>query len=87
MCIRDSHNAGYYLGQGLSFEETKDKIGQVIEGANSAKAALDLANKYHVTMPIVEQINEMLFQGKDAKTAINDLLTRDRRVEYHSLSW
>lgn len=82
-----NHNAGYYLGQGLSFEETKDKIGQVIEGANSAKAALDLANKYHVTMPIVEQINEMLFQGKDAKTAINDLLTRDRRVEYHSLSW
>ena len=82
-----NHNAGFYLGQGYSFEETKEKIGQVIEGANSAKAALALAEKYNVSMPIVEQINSMLFDGKDAKTAVNELLCRDKQIEYKTLSW
>lgn len=82
-----NHNAGYYLGQGLSFEETKEKIGQVIEGANSAKAVLGLAKKYNVSMPIVEQINAVLFEGKSAQEAMTNLLQRDKKVEYSSLSW
>lgn len=82
-----NHNAGYYLGQGYTFEETKEKIGQVIEGANSAKAVLELANKHHVVMPIVEQINQMLFDGKDVKKAVADLLSRDKKIEYSTLSW
>lgn len=82
-----NHNAGFYLGQGYSFKEVQEKIGQVIEGVNSAKAALELSKKYNVSMPIVEQINEMLYNGKDAKEAISDLLTRDKQIEYHSLSW
>ncbi len=82
-----NHNAGYYLGQGCSFEETKQKIGQVIEGANTAKAALDLAHKYGISMPIVEQVNEILFKGKDAKNAVYDLLNREKQTEYKTLSW
>lgn len=82
-----NHNAGFYLGQGYSFEETKEKVGQVIEGANSAKAALEMAKKYKVSMPIVEQINAVLFEGKDAKEALEDLLSRDRRSEHNTLSW
>ena len=82
-----NHNAGYYLGKGYTFEETKEKIGQVIEGANSAKAVLDLANAHHVVMPIVEQINMMLFEGKEAKQAIHDLLARDKKLEYNTLNW
>jgi glycerol-3-phosphate dehydrogenase (NAD(P)+) len=82
-----NHNAGYYLGQGYSFEETKVKIGQVIEGANTVKAALDLAAKFHITMPIMEQVDNVLFEGKEAKKAVESLLKREKRIEYHTLSW
>ena len=44
----------------------------VVEGVYSAKAAKALAEKYQVEMPIVEQINKVLFEGKSAKEAVND---------------
>lgn len=80
-------NAGYLIGQGKSMEEAIRQVGQVVEGINSAKAALALARKYNVEMPIVEQINMVLFEGKTAMDALNDLLNRDRRIEYKTLEW
>ena len=49
-----NHNCGYMLGQGKTLEEAKKEIKQVIEGVNCAKAAMALANKNHVTMPIAQ---------------------------------
>ena len=46
-----------------------------------------LANKYHVTMPIVEQINEILFEDKPTQLAMKDLLERDKVSEYKTLKW
>lgn len=80
-------NAGYLMGQGKTMEEATKQVGQVVEGVNSAKAALALAQKNDVEMPIVEQINMVLFEGKKASEALNDLLMRDRRKEYKSLDW
>ena len=68
-------------------EEAKKEIKQVIEGVNCAKAAMALANKNHVTMPIVEQINAILFSDKTAEQAVADLLMRDKVSEYKSLTW
>lgn len=82
-----NHNCGYLLGQGKTLEEAKQEIKQVIEGVNCAKAAMALANKYHVNMPIVEQINAVLFENKSAQDALQDLIVRERVIEYHSLSW
>lgn len=82
-----NHNCGYLLGQGKTLAEAKEEIKQVIEGVNCAKAAMALANKYHVTMPIVEQINAMLFEDKPAKLAMKDLLERDKASEYKTLTW
>ncbi len=82
-----NHNCGYLLGQGKTLEEAKAEIKQVIEGVNCAKAAMVLANKKHVTMPIVEQINAVLFANKSAKQAVIDLLSRDKVSEYKSLKW
>lgn len=79
--------AGNLIGQGKATQDALKQVGQVVEGINSAKAALDLAHKYNVEMPIVEQINMVLFEGKTAKDALNDLLNRDRRVEYKTLEW
>lgn len=79
--------AGYLMGQGKTMEEAMKEVNQVVEGVNSAKAALHMAQKYNVDMPIVEQINMVLFEGKSAKDALSDLLNRDKRKEYKTLEW
>jgi glycerol-3-phosphate dehydrogenase (NAD(P)+) len=80
-------NAGNLMGQGKTMEEATKIVGQVVEGINSARAALALAQANEVEMPIVEQINLVLFENKSASDAVNDLLNRDRRKEYKSLDW
>lgn len=82
-----NRNAGYLMGQGKSMEEAMAEVNQVVEGVNSAKAALALAKKNEVEMPIVEQINQVLFEGKTSKDALVELLNRDRRKEYKTLEW
>jgi len=80
-------NAGYLMGKGYSMEEAMKEVNQVVEGVNSARAAWDLSKKNEVEMPIVEQINLVLFEGKSPNEALSDLLLRDRRREYKSLEW
>ncbi len=82
-----NHNAGFLLGQGKTLEEAKAEIGQVVEGVNSAQAALALAKKCGVEMPIVEQVNAVLFENKEAKEALTDLLVREKATEYSTLDW
>lgn len=79
--------AGYLLGTGLTMGEAMKEVKQVVEGVYSAKAALKLAKKYQVCMPIVEKVNEVLFESKSAKDAVHELLTRDRAKEYTALQW
>lgn len=82
-----NHNCGYLLGKGKTLSEAKAEIRQVVEGVNCAKAAMALARKYQVTMPIVEQINAVLFEDKSTEQAMKDLLERDKVREYKSLTW
>lgn len=82
-----NHNAGYYIGQGMTVDEACKKVNQVVEGINSAKAAMDLAKKYDVSMPIVEEINAVLFENKSAADALKDLLTRAKQTEYTFVDW
>ena len=82
-----NRNAGFYIGQGMTMDEAMKKVEQVVEGVNSSKAALALGKKYNVEMPIVEQVNLVLFENKSPKEALNDLLIRDKRIEYKTLSW
>ncbi|MDF2610583.1 MAG: Glycerol-3-phosphate dehydrogenase [Lachnospiraceae bacterium] len=82
-----NRNAGYLMGKGYSMEEAMKEVKQVVEGVYSAKAALDLAKKYNVDMPIVEQVNKVLFENKSPEEAVNDLLLRDKRREYSELKW
>lgn len=82
-----NHKAGELMGKGLTAKEAMEEVKQVVEGVYSAKAALKLADKYNITMPIVEEVNHVLFDQKSAKDALNDLLARDRRKEYSDLKW
>lgn len=76
-----NHNAGYLIGKGYTMKAAMEEVKQVVEGVNSARAALLLARKYNVSMPIVEQINEVLFGDKTAKEALFELFARARQEE------
>ena len=78
-----NRNAGYLIGQGKSYKEAMAEVKMVVEGVYSAKATLKLAKKYGVDMPIVEEVNKVLFEGKPAREAVVDLLTRDRKAEIY----
>lgn len=82
-----NRNAGYLMGKGYTAKEAMDEVKQVVEGVYSAKAALLLAEKYDVSMPIVEEVNQVLFYDKSAKDALANLFARDKRKEYSDLKW
>ena len=82
-----NRKAGYLIGQGMSMQEAMDEVKMVVEGVYSAKAAAKLAQKYEVSMPIVDEVNEVLFDGKSPAEAVNDLMMRESRSENHSLTW
>jgi glycerol-3-phosphate dehydrogenase (NAD(P)+) len=72
---------GLALGQGSEVEQAILSIGQVVEGYRNTKEVRTLAQRYNVEMPIVEQVYQVLYSGKDAKRAAADLLSRDRKFE------
>lgn len=76
-----NHNAGYLIGQGKTYQEAMDEVKMVVEGVYSAKAALALAKKYNVEVPITEQVNRVLFEDVSAKDAVPSLLLRNRTSE------
>ncbi|MDY3888671.1 MAG: NAD(P)H-dependent glycerol-3-phosphate dehydrogenase [Agathobacter sp.] len=86
---RHSRNrkAGMLMGQGYTMEEATKEVQMVVEGIYSAKAALGLAEKYNVSLPIIEEVNKVLFEGKAAKDGVADLMLRDKRVEHADLAW
>ena len=86
---RHSRNrkAGYLIGQGKTMQEAMDEVQMVVEGVYSAKAAKILAEKYGIDMPIVDEVNQVLFDGKSAKDAMVDLMLRDKKIEHPELPW
>jgi glycerol-3-phosphate dehydrogenase (NAD(P)+) len=53
----------------------------VAEGVNTADSGRALARRTGVEMPITEEVYRILFRGKDARKAVNDLMTRDAKAE------
>lgn len=76
-----NRRAGILLGEGKSLDETLETVHMVVEGVNTAKAAYMLSKKYGVSMPIVEEANKILYEGKNAKEAVNSLMTRNKKGE------
>lgn len=72
---------GLALGQGKDVDTAQTEIGQVVEGYRNTKEVFLLAERMGVEMPIVDQIYQVLYQGKDARLAAKDLLARDKKAE------
>ena len=82
-----NRRAGILIGKGCTMEEAMREVKMVVEGVFSAKAALALSKQYNVSMPIVEQVNAVLFDGVSPKDALRELMLRDRRMENSGLMW
>lgn len=82
-----NRKAGYLMGKGYTMKEAMDEVKMVVEGVYSAKAAKSLAEKYQVEMPIIEEVNKVLFEDKPAAEAVQDLMLRDKKVETPMLPW
>ncbi len=72
---------GLALARGLSIEQAKQEIGQEVEGVMATREIYKRARALGVEMPITEQIERVLYEGLDPRTAVQALLDRDPRPE------
>ena len=82
-----NRRAGMLIGQGYTMDEAMAEVKMIVEGVYSAKAGMELANKYNLEVPIIQQVNEILFENKSASEAVDDLMFRDKKVENSKLKW
>jgi len=84
---RHSRNwrAGYKLAEGTPLEEVLDSLGMVVEGVRTTKAAIALADRYGVELPIAAQLHDVLFRGKDPRAAVEALMGRGRTHEIEDI--
>ena len=76
-----NRRAGILIGKGKPMEEAVSEVKMVVEGITTTKAAYKLAKKLNISMPIVEEAYRVLFEGKDPRQAVNELMMRDKKCE------
>ncbi len=82
-----NRKAGYLIGQGKTMQEAMDEVQMIVEGVYSAKAARKMAEIYDIELPIIDEVNRVLFEGKNAREALFDLMQRDKKKEHTILKW
>ena len=76
-----NRRAGELIAKGHSIEEAKKEIGMTIESIDNIDSAYELSKKYNVEMPIVETVYNVLYNGLDARKAVDMLMTRSLKAE------
>ncbi|MEO6020439.1 MAG: NAD(P)H-dependent glycerol-3-phosphate dehydrogenase [Knoellia sp.] len=76
-----NHSFGVRLGQGMTVDEVVAVTKQTAEGVKSCTSILDLARRHGVDVPIIEQVNAMITEGKSAQEVVEALLSRPRKAE------
>lgn len=76
-----NRRVGEYIANGMTLQEITDKHRFVAEGVPTAISAKELALKMSVELPIIEKVNEVLFQGKKPIEAVTELMTRSSKSE------
>lgn len=82
-----NRRAGILIGQGKSAEEAMDEVKMVVEGVYSAKAAMGLSRKYNVDLPIIAEVNKILFENKPPKDVGRCLMNREKKDEHVGIEW
>lgn len=78
--------AGNLLGKGHKLDDVLDQMGMVVEGVRTVKAAYQFANEQTVEMPITTGIYQILFEGKQPKDVVDQLMNRSKREEMDDLA-
>lgn len=79
--------AGNLIGKGYSVEQAVSEVRMVVEGISATKACKTLIDKYQISMPIATEAYHILFDGKNCKVAVYDLMTRSRKNESEDVGW
>ena len=86
---RHSRNrkAGYLIGQGRTMQQAMDEVQMIVEGVYSAKAGLTLSKKFGIETPIIQAVNQVLFENKNPKQAVDELMQRMKKDELAPDLW
>lgn len=76
-----NRRAGILIGQGKSLEEAQKEVGMVVEGVKACRAFYELKKKLGIEMPITESLYEALFESKNPREAVMELMARDKKDE------
>ncbi|WP_303722683.1 NAD(P)H-dependent glycerol-3-phosphate dehydrogenase [Malonomonas rubra] len=76
-----NRTVGIELGKGRKLDEILSGMQMVAEGVKTTLSAYQLAEKLMVEVPIIEQMYQILYQGKDPRQAVSDLMLRDLKAE------
>ena len=77
-----NRTAGKLIAEGKTLEETKKKVGMVIESIDNIEVAYALSKKYNVEMPITENVYRVIYENLDPKSAVIDLMNREKKTEF-----
>lgn len=80
-----NRRAGILIGEGMNVEEATKKVGMVVEGIKTTKSAFYLSKEYNVDMPITEELYDVLYNGKDVKDSVSNLMLRDKKHEMENI--
>jgi glycerol-3-phosphate dehydrogenase (NAD(P)+) len=76
-----NHHFGEEIGRGKTLKEALMETEMVVEGVATTESAYELAKKHKVEMPIINEIYKVLYEGKDPKKGVHDLMTRSPKEE------
>jgi glycerol-3-phosphate dehydrogenase (NAD(P)+) len=76
-----NNRCGLLLGQGVAPADAIKQVGMVVEGINALPAAMRLAEKYQVEMPLAAAVNAVVNEGADPREAVAKLMARDQTTE------
>lgn len=78
-----NRRAGILIGKGMSREEATKEVGMVVEGIKACKAFYELKEKENVSMPITDTLYRVLFEDKDPKYGVYELMSRNKKDEHN----
>ena len=76
-----NNKAGNLIGKGYAPADAIKEVGMVVEGINAIPAAIKLAKRYQVELPIIEAVDAIVNHGANPKDVVCDLMGRDKKLE------
>ncbi len=77
-----NRRAGILIGKGVPMEKACEDIGMVVEGIKAVRAFYELKEREQISMPITDVLYKVLFEGKDPKYGVYELMSRNKKDEF-----